>query len=516
MAQLEHRRERPLDTDNKRSLQSLALTLFDSLTEVHGLPAKTRYLLQLAAAFYQRSSELDAEHAHRVGRDLVLAAPMGDQTPDEQAIVASVLAFQRDKVRPEQEPAFLHLGENDQQTALRLAVLLQIADAIGRSPDSDLRAISVADSEVNVAITGPDPSETIDKARSKFWRETLGNIVIHSAAPEDDASELPASIALEDEREHIVLDIRSPVIDGRNSRLLIGGEPIAEGARRVLRRFFDKLLAREGGIRRDDDPEDVHQMRVATRRLRAALQVVEGVYDPEQLRRFRQGLRRVAEALGNVRDLDVFSAHVVKYRDSLPQEPRAEIEPLLAAIETRRSQARDTLLDDLNVRRYQKFKRAFATFLTTPGADLAGAGGIDPSTRVRDVAGSAIWRRYEQWRAHEVALANPTDAGLHAARIAGKRLRYSLEFFADALGPNVDRVLTPLVALQENLGALQDGVVARSHIAALELSDDLGAQSYLATRDAEHAAHLAGLPRLWEKVGSATYRRQLFELIVKL
>jgi len=70
--------------------------------------------------------------------------------------------------------------------------------------------------------------------------------------------------------------------------------------------------------------------------------------------------------------------------------------------------------------------------------------------------------------------------------------------------------------LQENLGALQDVVAAREHVAALGLSDDQGAQAYLAARDAEHAADLAALPRLWEKVGSATYRRQLFELIVKL
>jgi CHAD domain-containing protein len=257
-------------------------------------------------------------------------------------------------------------------------------------------------------------------------------------------------------------------------------------------------------------------MRVATRRLRAALQVVEGVYDHELIQRYRRGLRRVAQALGDVRDLDVFSAHVVLYRDSLFQETRAEVEPLITAIARGRAQARERLLDDLNARRYAKFKRAFATFLTTPGADLAQRDGVAATTRVRDVAGSAIWRRYEQWRAHEVALANPTDEELHAARIAGKRLRYTLEFFADALGAQVERVLTPLSALQENLGALQDGVVARAHVDALGLSNDQGAQAYLDVRDAECAAHLAELPRRWEKVGSATYQRQLFELIVKL
>src|SRR6185436_7095769 len=173
----------------------------------------------------------------------------------------------------------------------------------------------------------------------------------------------------------------------------------------------------------------------------------------------------------------------------------------LAALETRRGQARDILLDDFDERRYQKFKRAFACFLTTSGADLAGASGIDARMRVRDVAGSAIWRRYEQWRAHEMALAHPTDESLHAARIAVKRLRYTLEFFADALGPQVEQVLDPLMALQENLGSLQDAVVARAYVEALGLSDDKGAQTYLAARDAEHDSHLAALPQSWEQVG---------------
>src|SRR5207249_10261725 len=63
------------------------------------------------------------------------------------------------------------------------------------------------------------------------------------------------------------------------------------------------------------------------------------------------------------------------------------------------------------------------------------------------------------------------------------------------------------IALQDNLGTLQDGVVAREYVDALGLTEDQGAQTYLAARDAERAPLLAELPRLWEKVASATYRR---------
>jgi CHAD domain-containing protein len=95
-------------------------------------------------------------------------------------------------------------------------------------------------------------------------------------------------------------------------------------------------------------------------------------------------------------------------------------------------------------------------------------------------------------------------------------MRYTLEFFAEALGPRVEQVLEPLVALQENLGALQDEVTARARVAALGLADDPGAQAYLGARGAERAHLLADLPSRWEKVDSASYRRELFELILKL
>jgi CHAD domain-containing protein len=284
----------------------------------------------------------------------------------------------------------------------------------------------------------------------------------------------------------------------------------------MLRRFFDKLLAREEAVRKDEDPEDIHQMRVATRRLRASLQVGEGVYVTKAIRRYRRGLRRVARSLGAVRDGDVFLGHVIEYRDGLSEDVRARLDPLIAAVSAERAQARERLLATLDAKRYKKFKRDFATFLTTPGANALAMSESELTARVRDFAGSAIWRRYEQWRAYEVALPNASDELLHQARIAGKRLRYTLEFFSEALGPNVEQVLAPLVALQEKLGALQDGIAARAHVAALGMAEDPGALEYLAARTGEHDSHLAELPRLWEKVASATYRRRLFELIVKL
>jgi CHAD domain-containing protein len=490
-----------------QSLQGWALALFDGAAAAHRLPVGARRLLQIAAGFHTAADQASTDQAARLGRDLALAAPIPGLTPDQQAIVAGAVALQRDKPRPRREPALLRLDDRDRTVALRLAAILRIAHAFAGSSAGGMLA-QVAGEVTTLAIGGEDAAAiAAADEHGELWRAQIGALMVRPAAP----GELIAPIDGTLDGQEVL-----PAIDTTPPDQLSGGEPIAEGARRVLRRFFDRMLAREGAVLKDNDAEDVHQMRVASRRLRAALQIVDTVYDPAQVRRYRRGLRRVAQALADVRDLDVFREHVLAYQAALPADVREEIAPLVAAIEARRDEARAALLKDLRQRRFQKFKRAFATFLTTPGAELNGSAGIGATTRVRDFAGSAIWRRYEQWRAHEAALESLRDEDLHEARIAGKRLRYTLEFFADALGPNVEQALAPLIALQECLGALQDTVVARARIHALGLDRQAGVEAYLQARDAEHATHLETLPRLWEKVNSATYRRRVWEMIAKL
>jgi CHAD domain-containing protein len=490
--------------------QALALALFDHAGPAHRLPAHARQLLQQASAYYGAAQQAGDERPDRLGRDLALAAPLDGLDPDDQAIVAGAIAIQRAKLRPQRETVFLRLGAKDRKTALHLGAILRLADALAADPPASLY-FGANGNATTLLIGGERAAEVVRQAdeRADRWRDRIGSLSVRAAQLDEIASAGGVDGREPGPAPDLLLAL--PVAPDQ----ALGSELIGEAARRQLRRFFDKLLAREDAVRGDEDIEDVHQMRVATRRLRASLQVVEALYDPKQIRAYRRGLRQVGQSLGMVRDGDVFLEHVRDYRDSLPADAQAQLQPLLAAVTAERDQARKRLLADLRDKRYRKFKRRFARFLTTPGLDAAAPeGGIAP--RVRDFAGSAIWRRYEQWRAFETLLPGATDEILHEARIAGKRLRYTLEFFADALGPNVDQVLTPLVELQECLGALQDVVTARAHVATLGLANDAGAQAYLAARDAEYAAHLADLPRKWERVASATFRRRLFELIVKL
>jgi CHAD domain-containing protein len=232
--------------------------------------------------------------------------------------------------------------------------------------------------------------------------------------------------------------------------------------------------------------------------------------------RFRRGLRRAARALGDVRDWDVFLGDLRARAAVLTDAEAALLDPLIEAASVVRAAARVRLIHDLDAGRYARFKHEFAVFLTTPGAALAALPASGAPPLVRDVAGSTVWQRYEQWRAFEAALPEADDLLLHQARIAGKRLRYTLEFFAEALGPRTDKLLEQLSALQEHLGHIQDAAAARAHIATLGMHEDPGAQAYLAQLESARAELLAALPQVWGKVGGEPYRRKLMELLVKL
>ena len=478
---------------------SVALALFDGATSAHGLPARFRALLALAEACYAILRLAAASQPAHPSHDLVVELPIAGLSADERLIVACALAFQREKVSPNRDLAFRRLDEHNQRATRRIAAILRVATALGDSLPGSVQVRTDGDG-VTAIVGGERAAEhaAAAEARAGLWRSEIGPLLVRAAEP----GEVPP--AERNGAAHLAASHGA------------GGEPVAESARRSLRRLFDKLLAREEAVIADEDIENIHQMRVTTRRLRASLQVLEGVYDHKLIRRYRRGLRRIAQALGAVRDRDVFLEHLVAYRDEVLEERRAVLEPLMAAVEAERAQARSALLEALGSKGYSKFKREFVGFLILRGTGELPPPALGITQRGRDFAGSAIWRHYELWRAYETVLPGGSDENLHQARIAGKHLRYTIEFFADALGLNVKKMLAPLIALQECLGTMQDAVTARQHIAALGLADDPGAQEYLAAREADRAQQLVELPGLWEHVASAAYQQRLFELIARM
>jgi CHAD domain-containing protein len=246
---------------------------------------------------------------------------------------------------------------------------------------------------------------------------------------------------------------------------LLPDDSMAEAARKTFRFHLLRMLSHEAGTREGTDPESLHDMRVATRRMRAAARVFDGYLDQEETKPFYKALRRTGRVLGTVRDLDVFRLKLQAYLDGLPPDRAHELDPLLAAWQSRRDEARGELLQYLTGDRYRRFTEGFARYLELPAQPDQPAGGTAFDSvphRLRHTVPMVVEQRLSSVLAHAEAVSGREVAltRFHQLRIAGKELRYALEFFEEVLGPQTRDLVNTMKRVQDHLGDLQDAVVA--------------------------------------------------------
>ena len=261
-----------------------------------------------------------------------------------------------------------------------------------------------------------------------------------------------------------------------------------------MRFHLARMLAREAGTRAGADPEELHAMRVATRRQRAAWRVFGDAFRAGRTKRYRRGLREVAGRLGAVRDLDVLLEAADHYRDGLPAVEQRALEPLLEDWREHREASRQLLIRELDSDRYRRWVDDYRDFVRTDGAGVLPVGPVQPH-RVRDVMPSAIWAAYEGVRAYEPVLRWADVETLHDLRIAGKWLRYTLEFVREALGPDSAPIIERVTGLQDHLGLMHDADVSSSmaraflveHAGGLSSIESAAIGRYLVNREREVA-----------------------------
>jgi len=300
-------------------------------------------------------------------------------------------------------------------------------------------------------------------------------------------------------------------------------DPMSEAGRKTLAYHFARMVDKESAVRKDEDDEAVHDMRVATRRLRSALDIFGDFYQGHTIKVMGKELRRIGKALGAVRDLEVVKKKADKYAEALSEAEQEALHPLLDDWKSQLDEARAILLDALDSQRYVRFLAKFESFVMTPGQDAATIDAPDPYL-VRHVAPSLIYRRYETVRAYEPILDTAPLDTLHALRIDAKRLRYTLEAFEEVLGSEAKEVIETAKAIQDHLGELQDARVAAGLIHDFIQQADEGANSqhmdaalqYLAEREGEKQRLLAGVRENWESFTRTEVRRALGLAVSKL
>jgi CHAD domain-containing protein len=289
-------------------------------------------------------------------------------------------------------------------------------------------------------------------------------------------------------------------------------DPVAEAGRKVLRFHFAHMLSHEKGTRLGEDIEELHDMRVATRRMRIAFEVFGAFYKPKVVKFHLKGLRATGRALGRVRDLDVFMEKARDYLEAVPADERPGLDPLLNAWQQKRSDERDRMMAYLDSEKYQQFKVTFNEFVSTPGEGVrANTENDSRPDLVRHVAPVLIYTHLAAARSYDAIVDTAAIEHLHALRIEFKKLRYTLEFFREVLGEQSREVINDIKTLQDHLGNLNDADVAcrilREFIATWEERQiDLPLHerknpepvvAYLAAKHAERHRLMITFPEAW-------------------
>ena len=498
-----------VDLAHARHVAALALRLFDASQEFHGLPGSSRRLLELGAMLHNVGMNVDPERHHIAGRDVLLESPVQELSEDERLMVAAMAFLHRKQMTRKKlkKKTVLAVPQKRRRETLNLASLIRIADGLDYSQSQMTRIVetNATPAVIEVVLQGPyavhDAVRAEDKADLwnllhpvRFYFRVLdssspghnpgpGELTASDPVETDDnlsasggASVLQATPApLEavpsqggegegplTSREHGPPAELALLAEWVQEELgVLPDDPMSEAGRKLFRFHLHKMLLHEAGTVKGEDIEELHDMRVAVRRLRSAWRLVAEFFAPKVSTALIKGLQRTGRILGAVRDLDVLLEKAAQYQQTLPTEEQDGLAPLLASWRAQRESARSEMIAYLNGRDYRQFVQRFTAFVTAEGA---GAKAVDPSHpypyRVRHVVPRVIYGHLAAVRAYEDWLVDPPLEYLHALRIECKRLRYALEFFREVLGPEARMVIKEVTVLQDHLGELHDADVA--------------------------------------------------------
>jgi CHAD domain-containing protein len=503
----------------KRHLQSGETVVELSLDEVDAV-ARSR----VVERFVELEVELvQGDEGELAGMDALLAADPGLEVSTGSKL-ESALAAVRANGRRGRKPtiALPEVEADSRRNGQRAGTEAEIREsaATDRRVADDVQAVASHGTE-SPPPTAPVANPAVAPAGSSAARGDRSSKAATSAAAEP-----PPDIAAVDADEVAVAILPGP----EAPRLVVGKTPgvladdhVAEAGRKVLRFHFARMLAREAGTRDGKDPEDLHAMRVATRRQRAAWRVFGAAFRPGRTKTYRGELRDVASRLGAVRDLDVLLEAADGYRADLPTAEQRALEPLLSGWRTHRDDARKLLIRELDSDGYRRWLEDYGEFVRHEGMAVVPVAPTQPH-RVRDTAASQILTAYEGVRAYEPVLRWADVETLHELRIAGKWLRYTLEFVREALAPEAATLIARVTAMQDHLGELNDADVT-SHMVRSFLVENAGGLStiesaaiarYLVVREKDLARLRRTVGAPWRGVAGMTFRRSLGRTIASL
>ncbi|MGW2086025.1 CYTH and CHAD domain-containing protein [Streptomyces sp. NPDC001880] len=282
-----------------------------------------------------------------------------------------------------------------------------------------------------------------------------------------------------------------------------------------IRHQAETIVALDPAVRRDL-PDSVHQMRVATRRLRSVLRTYRRILDREVTDPVGDELKWLAAELGIDRDQEVLDARLRARLDGLPRA--LVLGPVRGRLRiwstARRGGSRRRTVAVLDGKRYLALLESLDALLAAPPL-LPGASRAPGKALPR-----AVLKEYRRLAARvghalELPPGHDRDVALHEARKAAKRARYAAEAARPALGGPAKRFAKRMKAVQSLLGDHQDSVVAREALRTLAAQAHAAQESAFTwgllygREEAAAADRERELPRVWERASRAELRAAL-------
>jgi len=226
--------------------------------------------------------------------------------------------------------------------------------------------------------------------------------------------------------------------------------PVAMHVRGALAQQVRWLFAHDPGTRLGKESESLHQMRVATRRLRAVLRAARPLLLPDWAASLQGELSWLGQVLGPARDLDVQIAHFGEAAAGLDVRDRTLLAHLVTQLRSQRERLHQDLLAELNSARYVELVRRLQQAAHDPAM-------VESPLTLHDLA-SQEFKKLR--RAARQLGASPEDAALHEVRIKTKRARYAAELALWSAGKPASRFIKRARTVQDLLGTYQDALQA--------------------------------------------------------
>jgi CHAD domain-containing protein len=240
---------------------------------------------------------------------------------------------------------------------------------------------------------------------------------------------------------------------------LMAPEPTQRGdaaTKAILSRLLDELVANEAGVLQNENPECLHDFRIAVRRTRSALGQIKGVFPDRALQRFIPRFAWLGAITGPPRDFDVYLLGFDELKAGLPAMFQDSIEPLRGFLGDRCDLAHGKLSRQIHSARYRALVGEWRKFLAAPCPK-------NPTpphalTPIKEIADVRIWKLFRRALKQGKSIHPDTPAdNVHELRKTCKKLRYMLEFFCDLYpAEEIGRPIRQLKKLQNYLGDFQD------------------------------------------------------------